>query len=41
MNKDHNEMLEKVLWVCRQASLKLNKDECLCMSILLFGEIKS
>ena len=25
-DKDHDETLDKVLWVCRQANLKLNKD---------------
>ena len=33
--KDHNETLEKVLWVCRQVNLKFNKNKCLfrCTSI--------
>ena len=26
-SKDHNESLEKVLWVCRQMNLRLNKDK--------------
>ena len=40
--KDWDETLEKVLWVCRQTILKLNKDKCLfrCMSIF-FGKIIS
>ena len=26
--KDHDEMLQKVLQICRQVKLKLNKDKC-------------
>ena len=29
--KNHDEMLEKILSICRQANLKLNKDRCLFM----------
>ena len=41
--KDHNEMSEKVLCLCRQANVKLNKDKCLfrCTSIPFFNEIIS
>ena len=41
--RDHNWMMENVLHICRQASLKLNKDKCLsrCISIPFFGEIIS
>ena len=27
--KDHDETLQKVLWVCRQTNLKFNKGKCL------------
>ena len=42
-SRSHNEMLEKVLQICRQVNLKLNKDICLfrCTSIPFFGEIIS
>ena len=42
-SKDHDKKLEKVLQVCRQANLKLNKDECLFRfnSIPFFVEIIS
>ena len=38
---DHDETLDKVLWVCRQATLKLYKDKCLfmCTSIPFSGEV--
>ena len=41
--KDHNTTLDKVLRVCRQANVKLNKDKCLftCTSIPFFDEIIS
>ena len=29
VGRDHDEMLEKVLQICRQANLKHNKDKCL------------
>ena len=37
--KDHDVILEKVLWVCKQAKLKLNKDKCLfrCTGIPFLG----
>ena len=37
--KDHDETLEKVLWVCREANIKLNKDKYLfrCTSTPFFG----
>ena len=39
--KDHAETLDKVLQICRQANLKLNRDKCLfrCTSIAYFGEV--
>ena len=39
--RDHIVTLEKVLRICRQTSLKLNKDKCLfwCTSIPFFGEV--
>ena len=42
-SKDHDEQVEKVLWVCRQANLKLNKYKCLfrCTSLPSFGEVVS
>ena len=41
--KDHDETLEKVLEICVQANLKLNKDKCLfrCISIPFLGGIIS
>ena len=41
LGRDDDEMLEEVPWVCRQASLKLNKDQFLfrCTSIPFFGQI--
>ena len=36
--KNHDEMLEKVVWICRQVSLK---HEINCISIPFFGEIIS
>ena len=42
--KYQNETLEKILWVCRQANIKLNKDKCLlfgCTSIPSFGKVIS
>ena len=40
--KDHNETLGKVVWICRQAQLKLDKDKCLlrCTNIP-FGKVIS
>ena len=40
---DHYAILDKVLWVCRQANLILIKDKCLfrCTSIPFFGEVIS
>ena len=42
-SKDHGETLNKVLRICRQANLKLNKDDCLfrCTGIPFFGKIIS
>ena len=42
-DKDHDEILEKVPWKCRQANLKLNKDTFpfTHVSILFFGKITS
>ena len=39
--KDHDDKLEKVLQVCRQVNLKLNKDTCLfrCTNIPFFCEV--
>ena len=39
--KDHYETLDKVIWICRQADLNLNKDKCLfrCTSIPFFGKL--
>ena len=39
--KDHNATLDKVLTICRQANMKLNKDKCLfrCTSIPISGKI--
>ena len=41
--KDHSDTLDKVLWVCRQANLKLNKGKCLfrCTCIPFFDEVIS
>ena len=41
--RDHNEMLEKVRWICRQSNQELNKDIVLfrCTSIHFFSEIIS
>ena len=41
--KEHDETLEKVLLVCRQVNLKLNKSKCLfwCTNIPFFAEIVS
>ena len=38
--RDHDEMLEKVLWMCRQLILNLSKDKCIfrCSSIPFFGD---
>ena len=43
LGKDHNEALGKVLQVCMQANLKLNKDKYLFMCTIIpsFGEIIS
>ena len=32
-NRDHDEILEKVLWICRQSVLKWKKDKCLFRSM--------
>ena len=42
-HKDHDYTFDKVLQICRQASMKLNKDKCLfrCTSIPFFGEVVS
>ena len=42
-DKAHDEPLDKVLGICRQASLKLNKDNCLfkCSNIPFFGKVIS
>ena len=41
MGRDHDATLNKVLRICRQANLKLNKDKCLswCTSIPFFWEV--
>ena len=41
--RNHSEMLDKILRVCRQENLKCNKDKCLfrCTSIPFFGEVIS
>ena len=41
--KGQDETLDKVFHICRQANLKLNKDNCLfrCTSIPFFGKIIS
>ena len=41
--KDHDETLDKLLRVCRQANLKLNKDKCLfrCTCIPFTGKVIS
>ena len=41
--KNHNEPLDRVLQICRQANLKLNKDKHLfrCTSIPFFDKIIS
>ena len=41
--RDHNKTLDKVLWICRQENLKLNKDKCLfaCTSIPFFAKVIS
>ena len=41
MGRDHDDTLDKVLRICRQAKLKLNKDKCLfwCKSIPFFREV--
>ena len=41
MGRDHNATLNKILRLCRQANLKLNKDKCLfwCTSIPLFEQV--
>ena len=42
-SKDHDKTLEKVLHICRQVNLNLNKDKCpfRCTRIPLFGDIIS
>ena len=39
-SKDHDEVLQKLINICRQASLKLNKDKSLfrCLSIPFIGK---
>ena len=41
--KDQDETLRRVLQICRQVNLKLNKDKChfRCTSVPFFGEIIS
>ena len=41
--KNHDETLQKVLQICRQVNLKLNKDKChfRCTSVPFFSEIIS
>ena len=41
--KDHDDTLYRVLQICRQVNLKLNKDKChfRCMQVLFFGKIIS
>ena len=41
MGRDYDATLNKVLRICRQANLKLNKDKCLFWSIGIpfFGEV--
>ena len=38
--KGHDETLQRVLQICRQINLKLNKDKCHfgCISVQFFGE---
>ena len=40
MERDHDATLDKVLKICRQVNLKLNKDRCLfwCTGIPFFGK---
>ena len=33
--REHDEMLEKVLWICRQLNLKLCKDKSLFMYTII------
>ena len=41
--KDHDKILRRVVKMCKQVNLKLNKDKChfRCTSVQLFGEIIS
>ena len=41
--RDHNTIMEEILWICKQSNLKLNKGKYLyrCTSIPFFGEIIS
>ena len=41
--KDHNNTIQKVLQICRQVNLKLNKDKChlICTSVPFFDKILS
>ena len=41
--KDHNQVLQQVLQICRYLNLKINKDKChlRCMSVPFFGEVIS
>ena len=43
VGKDYDEMLQQVLQICRQVSLKLNKDKCCfrCTSAPFFSEVIS
>ena len=39
--KDHDNTLSRVLQICKEANLKLNKDKCCfrCSPVPIFGEI--
>ena len=39
--KDHDEMLQQILQICRHMSLNLNKDKChfRCTSVPFIGEV--
>ena len=41
--KDHDEMLQQVLQICRQVNFKLNKGKChfRCTSVPFIGEVMS
>ena len=40
MGRERDEILEEVIWICKKANLKRNKDKCLflCKRILFFVE---